>query len=210
MKIIRSFVAISLLFWAASVCQSVSKPSKRGSAETQNPNDKKLSQIENPKKTPIEEVRIFRSISTRNMLGSAAAAQCTKAPFASLSYDELDLVTVTTRSWDGMVTDPEVEKIGTLIGCLGAPNTAGHLPFYSEGHFNDHGQEKGLSFVGNGECDRVAGPVPPQVTVFRCWVMASNLPSGYAGGFITSNTLGTALPGYLRTSIGVARFWKQP
>jgi hypothetical protein len=109
-----------------------------------------------------------------------------------------------------MVTDPEVEKIGTLIGCLGAPNTAGHLPFYSEGHFNDHGQEKGLSFVGNGECDRVAGPVPPQVTVSRCWVTASNLPAGYTGGFITSNTLSTAVPGYLRTSIGVARFWKQP
>ena len=165
---------------------------------------------------PVEEVRIFRTVETSSMRGSAAAAKCGQAPFAAGSYQEFDLVTVQTGSSDGLVTVPDVEKIGTLVACSGVPNAAGHLPFYSEGHFNNHGQQKGLSFVGNGECDRVVGPVPSKVLIVRCWVTTSKLPAGYTGGFITSNTLtrpptGDAVPaGYLTTSIGVARFWKQP
>src|SRR5262245_39819845 len=192
-------VGVLLFAWSSPLNESMKVAVKRS-----------LSPVDFGNEDPVEEVRIFRSVPTSRMVGSKAAAKCPQAPFVVVSYDEFDLVTVQTRSRDGIVTDPAVEKIGTLIGCLGAPNTAGHLPFYSQGHFNDRGQEKGLSFVGNGECDGVSGPVPPQVSVFRCWVTASKLPAGYTGGFITSNTLATVLPGYLNRSIGVARFWKQP
>src|SRR5215813_342230 len=98
MRIIRSFVVISSLLWAASACQSVSKPSRPSSAETQSRNDKNLNQIENAEKKPVEEVRIFRSVETGRVLDSAAAAKCPQAPFVPVLYLELDLATVKTRS----------------------------------------------------------------------------------------------------------------
>jgi hypothetical protein len=159
----------------------------------------------------VEEVYIFRSIRTVRVVGPEAAELCrSRVEFTSFAHDTSDLVAMTVGP-NGLVTEPKVKVIGTLVTCTGRTINPDVFDFYGEGEIN------GIRFKGGGDCVRYADAPLMGANSVQCRNRATVLNEGYVGGLITSNSLtptdasptGTIPPGYLGTSVAVARFWKR-
>ena len=115
------------------------------------------------------------------------------------------------RGSDGLVTDANVATVGRLHGCLGSQSSPTY-GFYAEGALDT------ITFKGRGECREVKRDFPePGMTVTRCFLDLRDLPDGYVGGQLTTNTIGsrqplgdkTDPPGYTQNSIATIRLWKR-
>jgi len=111
-----------------------------------------------------------------------------------------------------MVTDPNVRTVGTLRACFGPTDDPALFNFYAEGTLGK------VSFQGRGECRTPKGDYPePGVYIHRCFLDIANLPAGYIGGHLTTNTvtskqsigLTSDPPGYVQPSIATIRLWRQ-
>ena len=95
--------------------------------------------------------------------------------------------------------------------CFGETDDPDTINFHAEGSL------AAVAFVGKGECFTVKRDFPePGLTVMRCFLALGNLPAGYVGGQLTSNTVlsrravgAVSEPeGYTQPSIVTVRLWK--
>jgi len=75
-----------------------------------------------------------------------------------------------------------------------------------------------VTFTGRGECRLAKRDYPePGIVVVRCFLELSDLPSGYVGGQLTTNTITSRIrlgdksdpPGYTQPSIATVRLWRR-
>jgi hypothetical protein len=118
---------------------------------------------------------------------------------------------VAVRGTDGRVTDAMVGRVGELRACFGPLAGGGGSFFYAEGSFGSVG------FTGRGDCRGSPDASPTAgIGVTRCYMDLSDLPEGYVGGRLTTNTVNSrnALgsvsepPGYTQPSIATVRLWR--
>ena len=105
-----------------------------------------------------------------------------------------------------------VNTIGSLHGCAGPTSDPTTLNFYAEGVLGN------VPFTGTGDCRILKQGFPePGITGARCFLELRDLPTGYAGGMLTTNTVvsrnligeNSDPPGYTQPSIATVRLWKR-
>ena len=130
-------------------------------------------------------------LSSRAMMSPSRAAQATEA-FRAIGPARLPIVA--SRACFGSTSDPALRS------------------FYAEGVLAT------VMFTGRGECRTAKEDYPePGMRVVRCFLELRDLPSGYVGGHLTTNTMGsrnepgeeTDPPGYTQPSIATIRLWKR-
>ena len=162
--------------------------------------------------SPVEEIYIARSLRESR---SAPSAFCSaeRTGFDNSQYeDRYTFRSVATRTSDGRVTDPGVQAIGHLRGCVGQTADALVANFYAEG------QLAGLPLTAAGQCRAPRADHPESGTMFMaCSFELRNLPSPYVSGHLTTSTMnsrqavgGVSDPaGYVQPSIATVRLWKK-
>ncbi len=166
-----------------------------------------------PSTTSAEAEDIYVARAVRESRG-APTAFCDKGRIGfggALFEDRFTLRSIQVRPADGLVVNADVQPIGTMHVCFGVTADSATLNFHAEGHL------AAVAFIGKGECLTVKRDFPePGITVMRCFLELGNLPAGYIGGQLTSNTVlsrvavgGVSEPeGYTQPSIVTVRLWK--
>lgn len=166
-----------------------------------------------PSKTsaPVEDIYVAHAVRESR---AAPTTFCDKSRIgfdSTLFEDRFTLRSIQIRPSDGLVVNAEVQPIGAMHVCFGAMADSATLNFHSEGSLAT------VAFIGKGECLTVRRDFPePGITVMRCFLDLVNLPAGYVGGQLTSNTVlsrvavGVASEpeGYTQPSIVTVRLWK--
>jgi hypothetical protein len=110
------------------------------------------------------------------------------------------------------MTDPLGNQVGQLRACFGETANPLRANFYAEGELAS------LSFMGKGECQSPRADFPESgINVFHCVLDLTNLPRGYIGGLLTTNSVRSRQdigpisnpPGYVQSSIATVRLWKE-
>ncbi len=126
--------------------------------------------------------------------------------------DQFTLQSIAVRDSDGSIINANVKTVGRLHACFGPTSDPAVSSFYAEGALGT------VTFTGRGECRTAKRDYPePGLRVQRCFLELSDLPSGYAGGQMTTNTINsrkdlgdkTDPPGYTQASIATVRLWKR-
>ena len=157
-----------------------------------------------------EEIYVLRTLrEERNPKSTWCTAE--RAGFVPLVEDRFTIWAVQIPAGNGRISDAMASQAGTLRACFGATADPKVFNFYAEGLMST------LSMVGNGDCSIVRADSPePGMTTFRCFLNLRGLPSAYAGGLLTTNTIlsRTLLgdksdpPGYVQASIATIRVWR--
>jgi hypothetical protein len=109
------------------------------------------------------------------------------------------------------MVDANVSTIGRLHACFGSTSDA-TLNFYAEGVLG------AVPFTGTGDCQALKPDFPePGITVYHCFLELRDLPNGYVGGLLTTNSVVSRdaigeksdPPGYTQSSIAKVRLWKR-
>jgi hypothetical protein len=156
-----------------------------------------------------EEIYIVRSVRESRV---APTEFCTKEKtgFSAATEDQFSLRSTATGP-GGRITDTNVQTTGDIHACFSSSSDS-PFSFYGEGHLS------GVPFKGLGDCQLLKRNLPePGISTFRCWLDLSDLPAQYAGGVLTTNTLGsskmigleTVPEGYTQVSIATVRLWKK-
>lgn len=160
---------------------------------------------------PREEIAIVRSfrLSRRDPTAYCAAAHTT---YANASFeDTYDFKAVATHPRTGRVASASGPTVGHLHACFGATSDSSVLSFYAEGTLY------GAPLTGHGSCSTTKRDFPePGISVATCHLDLSALPSGYAGGQLTTNTIASRQvlggesdpPRYTQPSIAAVRLWR--
>jgi hypothetical protein len=128
------------------------------------------------------------------------------------SEDQFTLQSIAIRGSDGLMVNANVQTVGRLHACFGPTSDPAVSSFYTEGSLG------AVTFTGRGECRTVKRDYPePGLRFQRCSLELSDLPKGYLGGQLTSNTINSRKnlgdksdpPGYTQASIATVRLWKQ-
>jgi hypothetical protein len=161
--------------------------------------------------SPVEEIYIGRSWrDSRQQPTDFCAPSRTGFTKASIE-DNYTFRSIAVRETDGRMVDADVAVIGRLHACFG-PLPESVSFFYAEGVLGD------LPFVGRGDCRTTRRDHPePGISAMRCYMELSGLPETYAGGHLTTNTIGslnalgdrTDPPGYTQPSIATIRLWRR-
>ncbi len=129
----------------------------------------------------------------------------------ALFEDRFALRSIQVRAADGLVVNTDAQPIGTMHACFGATADSAMVNFHAEGSLAT------VAFLGKGECLAVKRDFPESgLTVMRCFLELGNLPVGYTGGHLTSNTILSRVAvgavsepeGYTQPSIVTVRLWK--
>jgi len=160
----------------------------------------------------VEEIYVVRSLRlSRDTATPFCAAERTGFPNAR-TEDHYKFQSIAVDAESGMVTDSNVKTVGTLRACFGPTDDPALFNFYAEGTLGM------VSFQGRGECRSPKRDYPePGVSIHRCFLDIANLPSGYVGGHLTTNTVSSKQsvgptsdpPGYVQPSIATIRLWRQ-
>ena len=160
----------------------------------------------------VEDIYIARSMRESRVAAGDFCAEA-RTGFGSPRFeDRYTLRSTATRSSDGLMVDANVQTIGSLRACFGSTPDQTLSTFYAEGALG------AVTFTGRGECRSVRQDFPePGMTVYRCFLELSDLPGGYVGGQLTTNTMGsrnalgdeTDPPGYTQPSIATIRVWRR-
>jgi hypothetical protein len=160
----------------------------------------------------VEDVYVLRSLRLARSEATSFCAQ-DRTGFDKMNVeDQYQFKSVTTRESDGVVTDSNVQTVGTLHACFGTTAEPQVYSFYAEGLLG------ATSFMGKGECSVVKNDFPePGARALRCFMTLEGLPSNYAGGLLTTNTITSRTtvgpvsdpPGYVQPSIATVRLWKK-
>lgn len=138
-----------------------------------------------PTTAEVEEVFVYLAVRTNRVPGQSDAA-CNDAGFAVRQRNDTELRTLSLATATGKVAREIGDVIGTTVGCFGDGSESGITPFFSRLTIN------GITAIGRGQCRRQYSDFPEaRVGVQDCWLKLENLPDGYVGGFLTSNTLAT-------------------
>lgn len=160
----------------------------------------------------VEDIYVARSIRESQVTPTEFCAQA-RIGFGSAIYeDRYTLRSTATRASDGLMIDNSANTIGRLRACFGSTVDPSTLNFYAEGALG------AVTFTGSGECLTVKQDYPePGLVVARCFLELRDLPNGYVGGQLTTNTMRsrrlvgvtTDPPGYTQLSIATVRLWKR-
>ena len=161
----------------------------------------------------IENIYIARSF-RESRTEPTSYCDATRTGFAGTTMeDRYTFRAVATQTSDGSVTDADAGVIGALHACFGPPvEDPASLNFFSEGNLGD------VTFTGRGNCLSTRTDYPePGINGFRCYLDLTDLPAEYAGGTLTTNTIGsrnvaggvTDPPGYVQASIATVRLWRR-
>ena len=164
-----------------------------------------------PAARAVEDIYIARSVRTSRVMPTDFCAE-SRVGFGSTFEDLFNLHATTTRTSDGRMTEALGDRIGQLRVCVGRTSNPLRLNFYAEGDLG------AVAFTGKGDCEAPKLDFPePGITVYRCFLDLTDLPRGYTGGLLTTNTVAsrqligaTSDPaGYVQSSIATVRLWKQ-
>lgn len=160
----------------------------------------------------VEEIYVIRSLRlSRDAASPFCATERTEFPNAR-AEDHYTFQSIAVDTENGMVTDANVKTVGTLRACFAPTDDPGLTNFYAEGTLGK------VSFQGRGECRTPKRDYPePGANIHRCFLEIANLPSGYAGGHLTTNSvtskqsvgLTSDPPGYVQPSIATIRLWSK-
>ena len=160
----------------------------------------------------VEDIYVARSMRVSRLATTTDFCAEARTGFPNAAFDDhYTFHSPAVRGTDGLVTDTNVATVGRLHGCLGS-QASPIYGFYVEGALG------AIAFTGRGECRAAKRDFPePGMTVTRCFLDLSDLPDGYVGGQLTTNTLGsrqpigdqTDPPGYTQSSIATIRLWKR-
>jgi len=176
--------------------------------------DEAVAQQTNATATPQEIEQIFIARSVRDSV-TAPTEFCGKANSGvnePNSESQFSFRSVVTRASDGRVIDAESTTMGNIHACFGSAANPGTLEFYGEGTI------AGVAYKGFGDCIITRPDFPEKgLTVFRCYLSLRDLPDGYIGGQLTTNTIvsknrlgmQTDPSGYRQFSIATIRLWKK-
>ena len=172
-------------------------------------------QSDRPRKasdSSVESIYIAVSMHESKITPTAFCAEGRTGFGGPLSEDRYAFRSTTTRGSDGLMINTNVQTIGSLHACFGSTSDPALRRFYGEGVLAT------VTFSGRGECRMAKEDYPePGMTVSRCFLELRDLPSGYVGGQLTTNTMGsrnvlgeeTDPPGYTQPSIATIRLWKR-
>jgi hypothetical protein len=159
----------------------------------------------------VEEIYVVRSLRlSRDAASPFCATDRTGFPNAR-TEDHYQFQSIAIDTESGIVTDPNVRTVGTARACFGPTDDPALFNFYGEGTLGN------VSFRGRGECRTAKRDYPePGANISRCFLDIADLPSGYVGGHLTSNTVSSKQsvgltsdpPGYVQPSIATIRLWR--
>jgi len=160
----------------------------------------------------VEDIYVVRSLRlSREAATPFCAAERTGFRDAR-AEDHYNFQVIALDPESGMVADPNVKTVGTLRACFGPTDDPRISNFYAEGTLGK------VAFQGRGECLTPKRDYPePGANIHRCFLDIGNLPAGYIGGQLTTNTVTSKQsigptsdpPGYVQPSIATIRLWKQ-
>jgi len=159
----------------------------------------------------VEDIYVVRSVRLSRMPATAFCAE-KRVGFRTENDDQYSLRAVLTQSSDGRITNTNGPEAGRVHGCFGPTSDPMVLNFYAEGVLGK------ISFTGSGDCRIVRADLPESgITPVRCVLVLTDLPAGYVGGLLTSNSVTTRQPlgltsdppGYVQPSIATVRLWKK-
>lgn len=160
----------------------------------------------------VEDIYVVRSLRLSRIQATGFCAASRTGFVEMNTEDEYDFQSVKTKTSDGMVSDANVETVGTLHACFGGTQEPTRFSFYAEGALG------GTPFTGHGDCLMARQDFPESgLQVFRCFLDLTALPEGYVGGHLTTNTVTSKRtlgdvsdpPGYVQPSIATIRLWKK-
>lgn len=159
----------------------------------------------------VEEIYVVRSmLESRGAPTEFCGEDRTRLGKAQVE-DQYTFRSTAIRGSDGLMIDANVQTVGRLRACFGATSDPALSSFYAEGALG------AVTFTGRGECRTAKRDYPePGIVVVRCFLELSDLPSGYVGGQLTTNTITSRIrlgdksdpPGYTQPSIATVRLWK--
>lgn len=160
----------------------------------------------------VEDIYVARSLRLSRGTPTDFCAQ-SRTGFGNATYEDRYAFHATaTRPSDGRMTNTKMNTIGHLRACFGSTADPLVLNFYAEGDLG------AVSFTGKGECRGMRQDFPePGITPFRCFLELTDLPRGYAGGQLTTNSVvsreaigeNSDPRGYTQPSIATVRLWKR-
>ena len=160
----------------------------------------------------VEDIYIARSMRESRVTPTEFCAQARIGFGGARFEDQYTFRSTETRASDGLMVNTNVSTIGRLHACFGSTSDPATSNFYAEGGLG------GVSFTGSGECRRAKQDYPePGIALLRCFLELRDLPDGYIGGQLTTNTVGSRNligensdpPGYTQPSIATVRLWKR-
>ena len=162
-------------------------------------------------KGAVEDIYVVRSVRLSRMSPTGYCAAARTALPASAFEDQYDFRTVTTRPADGAVTNAAGPTVGHLHACI-ARIADSLFVWFAQGDLN------GVRLAGHGDCRTESRDFPePGIALWRCFLDLTDLPPGFVGGRLTTNTiqsralLGTTSDpvGYTQPSIATVRLWRR-
>jgi len=160
----------------------------------------------------VEEIYVVRSmLESRGAPTEFCGEDRTRLGKAQVE-DQYTFRSTAIRGSDGLMIDANVQTVGRLRACFGATSDPALPSFYAEGALG------AVTFTGRGECRTAKRDYPePGIVVARCFLELSDLPSGYVGGQLTTNTITSRIrlgdksdpPGYTQASIATVRLWRR-
>ena len=120
---------------------------------------------------------------------------------------------IAVQTTDGRVANTNVRTVGTFHACIGETSDPKVASVFAQGTLGS------VAFTGRGECltDRQDFP-EPGIDSSRCNLNLRDLPDGFVGGKLTTNSIGSRQliggisdpPGYTQPSIATFRLWRGP
>lgn len=160
----------------------------------------------------VEDIYVARSLRVSRVPATDYCAEA-KVGFASARFeDDHTFLTIALDQDNGRVTKVSGNQIGRIHTCLGTTADPLVLNFFGRGNLG------ATSFTGRGECRASQADVPePGITGYRCFLQLADLPTGYVGGQLTTNTIASRTTigevsdpsGYVQPSIATVRLWKR-
>lgn len=159
----------------------------------------------------VEAIYMVRSMRESRVTSTKFCEQ-TKTGFSATIEDQYTFRSTATRPTDGLLINTNVNMIGSLHACSGPTSDPTTFNFYAEGVLGN------ASFKGTGDCRTLKQGFPePGILGARCFLELRDLPTGYVGGLLTSNTVfsrnligeNSDPPGYTQPSIAIVRLWKR-
>lgn len=159
----------------------------------------------------VEEIYVVRSLRlSREKPAAFCAEERTGFPNVR-NEDRYNFQSLKLEPTTGQVSDANVSTVGELVACFGPTSNPANFNFYAQGALGT------VTFTGKGECLTARKDFPePGLNMIRCFLDLANLPPGYVGGHLTTNTITSKQtiglvsdpPGYVQPSIATIRLWK--
>jgi hypothetical protein len=161
----------------------------------------------------VEDIYILRSVREVRTQPAPEACAAARTKLSDPAWeDQYTFRSVTTEPASGRVSEAEATKVGTIRACFGKTADAEVLDLYGEAVIN------GIAAKAAGKCRTAKRDFPEKgVNLFGCLFELYDLPEGYAGGQLTTNSVSTSklygtvseLPGYAQVSIATVRLWRK-